>query len=69
MMKSFATTLVLLFAISLSCNAQSIKLNTKNTEVDYERMEKIDGLVNDDSKKNWVKGAVSIVIKDNQVVQ
>jgi CubicO group peptidase (beta-lactamase class C family) len=69
MMKSFATTLVLLFAILFLCNAQSIQLNTKNKSVDYERLAKIDGLVNDYINKNWLTGAVSIVIKDNQVVQ
>lgn len=69
MMKSLATTLFLLFAIVLLSNAQTIQLNTKNNAVDYERMAKIDGLVNDYINKNWLTGAVSIVIKDNQVVQ
>ena len=49
--------------------AQVIQTNTKNTSVDYERLAKIDGLVNEYINKNWLTGAVSIVIKDNQVVQ
>ena len=69
MMKSLATTLFLLFAIVLLSNAQTIQHNTKNNAVDYERLAKIDGLVNDYINKNWLTGAVSIVIKDNQVVQ
>ena len=49
--------------------AQVIQTNTRNTSVDYERLAKIDGLVNEYINKNWLTGAVSIVIKDNQLVQ
>ena len=69
MRKSLTTTLSLLLLISFSTNAQTIQTNTKNNSVDYERLAKIDGLVNDYINKNWLTGAVSIVIKDNQIVQ
>lgn len=49
--------------------AQVIQTNTKNNTVDYERLAKIDGLVNEYINKNWLTGAVTIVIKDNQLVQ
>lgn len=49
--------------------AQVIQTNTKNNTVDYEKLAKIDGLVNDYIANNWLTGAVTIVIKDNQVVQ
>lgn len=49
--------------------SQVIQTNTKNNTVDYEKIAKIDGLVNEYISKNWLAGAVSIVIKDNQVVQ
>jgi CubicO group peptidase (beta-lactamase class C family) len=49
--------------------SQVIQTNTKNNTVDYEKLAKIDGLVNEYISKNWLAGAVSIVIKDNQVVQ
>ena len=68
-MKLFATTTFLLYAIVFLSHAQTIRLNTKNNAVDYERLAKIDGLVNDYINKNWLTGAVSIVIKDNQVIQ
>ena len=68
-MKLFATTTFLLFAMVFLGDAQTIRLNTKNNAVDYERLKKIDGLVNDYLNKNWLTGAVSIVIKDNQVIQ
>src|SRR6187200_256534 len=55
--------------ISLLGQSQTIQIGTKNNNVDYERLAKIDGLVNEYISKNWLTGAVSIVIKDNQVVQ
>lgn len=50
-------------------NAQTIQLTAKNNSVDYSRLEKIDDVVNDYIKNKWLTGAVSIIIKDNQVVQ
>src|SRR6187549_153171 len=55
--------------ISLLGQSQTIQIGTKNNNVDYDRLAKIDGLVNEYISKNWLTGAVSIVIKDNQVVQ
>src|SRR5215212_10234559 len=49
--------------------AQVIQTNAKNTSVDHEKLAKIDGLVNEYIAKNWLTGAVTIVIKDNQLVQ
>ena len=49
--------------------AQVIQINTKNNSVDYQKFAQIDDLVNDYIAKNWLTGAVTIVIKDNQVVQ
>ncbi len=61
-------SVVMLF-ISLLGQSQGIQTSSKNNNVDYERLAKIDGLVNEYISKNWLTGAVSIVIKDNQVVQ
>jgi len=61
-------SVVILF-ISLLGQSQVIQPGTKNNTVDHERLAKIDGLVNEYISKNWLTGAVSIVIKDNQVVQ
>src|SRR6187431_1699793 len=65
------TVLVLMVILCMSLMGQSqvIQTGTKNNTVDYERLAKIDGLVNEYISKNWLTGAVSIVIKDNQVVQ
>ena len=60
---------VLFLFISLSGQSQVIQTGAKSNTVDYERLAKIDGLVNEYISKNWLTGAVSIVIKDNQVVQ
>ncbi len=50
-------------------HGQVIQTKAKNNTVDYERLAKIDGLVNDYIAKNWLTGAVTIVIKDNQLMQ
>jgi len=49
--------------------AQVIQLNAKNNSVDYGRLARIDTVVNEYVNKKWLAGAVSIIIKDNQVVQ
>jgi len=59
---------ILLF-IATSSQSQVIQTNTKNNNVDYEKLAKIDGMVNEYINKNWLTGAVTIVIKDNQLVQ
>ena len=60
---------VIILLMSMPGQSQVIQTNTKNNSVDYEKLAKIDGLVNEYISKNWLTGAVSIVIKDNQVVQ
>lgn len=60
---------VTVLLISLLSQSQVIQTNTKNNNVDYEKLAKIDAMVNEYISKNWLTGAVSIVIKDNQVVQ
>jgi CubicO group peptidase (beta-lactamase class C family) len=52
-----------------TANGQVIQLNAKNNSVDQERLARIDSVVNDYVNKKWLHGAVSIIIKDNQVVQ
>ena len=49
--------------------AQKIETNTKSNTVDYKELAKIDGLVNDYIAKNRLTGAVTIVVKDNKIVQ
>lgn len=60
---------VIILLTCMQLQAQVIQTNTKNNNVDYGRLTKIDGLINEYISKNWLTGAVSIVIKDNQVVQ
>jgi CubicO group peptidase (beta-lactamase class C family) len=50
--------------------AQVIQTNTKaNSTIDMERLARIDDLVNGYISKKWLTGAVTLVIKDNQLVQ
>ena len=60
---------IILFLLPTIGQPQVIQINTKNNAVDYEKLAQIDELVNDYISKNWLTGAVTIVIKDNQVVQ
>ncbi|MEP7318587.1 MAG: serine hydrolase domain-containing protein [Panacibacter sp.] len=69
MMKLQNALLMLLFIIPFFSGAQIIQTSTKSNSVDYGKLARIDAVVNDYISKNWLTGAVSIVIKDNQVVQ
>lgn len=61
--------LFFILGLSIISVAQVIQTQGKNNSIDYERLGRIDGLVNEYIKNNWLTGAVSIIIKDNQVVQ
>ena len=51
-------------------SAQVIEKNGKlNPSVDYTSLARIDNLVNDYISKDWTKAVVTIVIKDNQLIQ
>jgi CubicO group peptidase (beta-lactamase class C family) len=49
--------------------AQVIQTSGNNATINYERLAKIDGMIDGYIKKDWIKGAVAIIVKDNQVVQ
>jgi CubicO group peptidase (beta-lactamase class C family) len=49
-------------------HAQVIQRNAKNNSVDYQKLARIDTVVNEYVNKKWLAGAVAIIIKDNQVV-
>jgi len=70
-MRKIAAALLFLLLISTAVVAQTINVHpaSPNPSVDYDRLKKIDNLVNSYVQKNWVKGVVTIVVKDNQVVQ
>jgi CubicO group peptidase (beta-lactamase class C family) len=63
---AFLVALILILGLT---QAQVIQTNTKSNAVDYAKLARIDGLVNEYIAKNWLTGAVTIVIKDNQLVQ
>lgn len=63
----FITILFLFPAIS---PAQVIATIAKSDpSVNYERLKRIDNIVNDYINKKWLTGAVTIVVKDNQLIQ
>lgn len=68
-MKKTFLFLSLSFACIISF-AQTIQTAAvKNSKVDYQRLAKVDDLINDYVKKDWVKGVVTLVVKDNQLIQ
>ncbi len=67
-MRKFLFVLSFLFA-GLALDAQVLNLNAKSDSVDYDRLASIDELVNSYVKNDWVKGVVTLVVKDNKVVQ
>ena len=50
--------------------AQVIQKTAKaNPHINYERLARIDNLVNDYINKSWETGVVTIIIKNNQIIQ
>ena len=64
----FLAPFFILFSYVLS--AQVIdRTGRPNSSVDYARLKRIDSLVNGYVQKDWVKGVVTIIVKDNQLIQ
>jgi CubicO group peptidase (beta-lactamase class C family) len=61
---------VLFLFLPFFVTAQVIQVKgVSNSHINYERLARIDTLVNEYVRNNWVKGVVTIIIKDNQLVQ
>lgn len=61
---------IVLLLFSSFCSAQVIDRSTKkNPSVDYQKLARIDSVVNNYVRNGWVKGIVTLVVKDNQLVQ
>lgn len=63
------SVLLLLFVCPFPLYAQVIQMTAHNSSVNYERLAKIDRLINDYIKNDWIKGVATIVVKDNVVIQ
>ncbi|HMU45918.1 MAG TPA: serine hydrolase domain-containing protein [Chitinophagaceae bacterium] len=68
-MRKFFQFLIICALFNNLLSAQVIQLNAKNNSVDYQKLSRIDGLVNEYINKHWLNGAVTIIIKDNQLIQ
>ncbi len=69
LLPGICSIIILLFFPAL-LHAQVILTNAgPNSGVDYDRLKRIDHVINDYIKKDWVKGVVTLVVKDNQLIQ
>jgi CubicO group peptidase (beta-lactamase class C family) len=71
-MKKLIHLVSLLFFLSFSffSGAQVIdRSNKPDPAIDYTRLQRIDTLINNYLKNDWIKGVVTLVVKDNQLVQ
>ena len=67
--KNFYTIALIVFS-AIACNAQTIKTGgAQNSTVDYKKLADIDTLINNYVNRDWIKGVVTIIVKDGQVVQ
>jgi len=70
---SFLPSLCIAIALSVvspPIHAQVVQTGKKqNNSVDYSRLKRIDTLINDYISKNWLTGAVTLIVKDNELVQ
>ncbi len=66
---SIYVTMLLLLPLFFT-QAQTIETNAKqNPTVNYDRLKSIDTLLNEYINKHWLTGAITLVVKDNQLIQ
>jgi CubicO group peptidase (beta-lactamase class C family) len=64
------TSLISFLSLFFASQAQVIQTaNKQNSSIDYNRLKRIDALLNDYISKNYLTGAVTLIVKDNQLVQ
>jgi CubicO group peptidase (beta-lactamase class C family) len=67
---SFTKSLLFLFLVfPFLLQAQVLQTNGYNASVNYKRLSRIDSLINSYINKKWINGAVTIIVKDNQLIQ
>jgi CubicO group peptidase (beta-lactamase class C family) len=65
---SILTVFLLVFPILVSSQVID-RSNKLNPSIDYERLARIDTFINGYIKNDWVKGVVTLIVKDNQLIQ
>jgi len=72
---SMKTTVRFFYASILACTTFALSAQVINTsieslsQVDYMRLSRIDSVINDYVRKDQVNGVVTLIVKDNQLVQ
>jgi hypothetical protein len=44
--------------------AQTRTINNANPSINYSRLQRINGMINGYIKRDWIKGAITIIVKD-----
>lgn len=66
----FSILIVFLLVFPILVSSQVIdRSNKPNPSIDYERLARIDTFINGYIKNDWVKGVVTLIVKDNQLIQ
>ena len=67
---SFTKSLLfLLLVFPFLLHAQVIQTHATDASVNYKRLGRIDSLINSYISKKWINGAVTIIVKDNRLIQ
>lgn len=67
-MKFISSTLLLLLFLQDAVSQTLSPIPKKHPGIDYIRLSQVDSLLNHYVKKDWLAGAVVLIVKDNQVV-
>lgn len=62
-------SLIIFFAGDIAKAQQIAEPSKKHPSFNYERLARIDTLVNDYLQKKWITGVVTLIVKDNQIIQ
>ena len=66
-MKKLLSTFLYLFALQTAIAQTLSPIIVKHNGIHYERLAQLDTLLNQYEEKNWLVGAVVIIVKDNYV--
>ena len=67
-MKNILSIFIVLFTLQNAISQTLSPIIKRHNGINYERLTRIDTILKNYENKNWLVGAVVIIVKDNQVV-